>query len=512
MAKTKTTKPFFVRCSSLPKIMSGNATANEEIKRLIDESQGIYRPKFTNKYIEFGIDNELNSIDLCSSIYDQKYVRYNDGQLYNDIIKGTPDIVHEDCVIDIKTAIDKDTWTRNKSKQKKYYYQLLGYMALTGKKKAMVYYTCLATSECHIEYFEYSQTDYDDLVITINKLIQHNTIHIMSNTTELMFELVTEKGDKNIWDTPIPGFNGVKSLAKGTLIVQAINGSTTYKAYQRCFALSVKKDKNTFEKYPVQTKFQGVTFKTINFEQKFQKPTDEQISNAKNLGVEVPKVPAVDEKTKENQYKLAVSFTKPNGQEIIIKDDFFLLSSIKNNPLFAFVSKLSAIDNIKDFRLTLECGFSRDYNTATYLVTVIDKDNQTSIVKKQFTICDINPKYPTLTPDTINYVYEKLGTDEETTSVVAKAKIDKKSGKAIIAEDAMNVLFAEYAKKTIDKLYFKYPYIRELKKYDTYVEEADPLDAYVTNLPEKEVDTSVPSEVLPKIPEVTMVGDTVMPF
>jgi hypothetical protein len=510
MANTKTTKPFLVRCSSLPKIMSGNATANEEIKRLIEESQGIYRPRFTNKYIEFGIDNELKSIDLCSSIYDQEYVRYNDGQLYNDIIKGTPDIVHEDCVIDIKTAIDKDTWARNKSKQKKYYYQLLGYMALADKKKAMVYYTCLETSECHIEYFEYSQTDYDDLVVTIEKLIQQNTTHM--STTELMFELVTEKGDKNIWDTAIPGFNGVKSLPKGTLIVQPINGSTTYKAYQRCFALSVKTDKNAFEKYPVQTKINGVTFKTINFEQKFQKPTDEQISDAKNLGVEVPKVPAVDEKTKENQYKLAVSFNKPNGQEIVIKDDFFLLSSIKNNPLFAFISKLSVIPDIKNVSLTLECGFSKEMNTATYLVTVINKDNQSSTIKKQFTICDKKPKYPTLTPDTINYVYEKLGTDEEITSIVAEAKVDKKSGKAIIAEDAMNILFMEYAKKTIDKLYSKYPYIRESKNYNTYVEEADPLDAYVANLPEKEVGTSVQSGVLPTLPEVTIVGDTVMPF
>ena len=65
----------------------------------------------------------------------------NEERHENEYIKGTPDIVDSASIIDIKTSWD--LWTFGKAEvTKDYYWQLMGYMWLTGKTRSYLNY-CL---------------------------------------------------------------------------------------------------------------------------------------------------------------------------------------------------------------------------------------------------------------------------------------------------------------------------------------------------------------------------------
>src|SRR5690606_29721418 len=85
----------------------------------------------------------------------------NKKTLENDFIKGTPDVILTDKVVDIKTSWD--IWTFLKvdetSANKAYLYQLLGYMWLTDTKKADLVY-CLVDTPDDIMHEELRRLSY----------------------------------------------------------------------------------------------------------------------------------------------------------------------------------------------------------------------------------------------------------------------------------------------------------------------------------------------------------------
>lgn len=100
-----------------------------------------------NKYTTKGVMCETDSIELFERVTGIKCFK-NNKQLENDWIVGTPDVVSPK-LIDIKTSWDLYTFMavdENKA-LKDYAYQLLGYMWLTRKRKAILAYCLVNTPD-----------------------------------------------------------------------------------------------------------------------------------------------------------------------------------------------------------------------------------------------------------------------------------------------------------------------------------------------------------------------------
>lgn len=147
------------RCSSLGHLMTEARSKSEVISEttkthLMDcYVSAVFnrRNDITSKFLEKGIQVEELSIDLLSSVNKEMYFK-NEDRFSNDFIQGTPDIFTEDegnkIVIDIKSSWDIYTFARSMEKENKmYYWQLQGYMWLTGATQATLSYCLVDTPE-----------------------------------------------------------------------------------------------------------------------------------------------------------------------------------------------------------------------------------------------------------------------------------------------------------------------------------------------------------------------------
>ena len=108
----------------------------------------------SNKYITKGLMVEEDSITLYSRVK-KTFFKKNEKHLSNSFIKGTPDlftgkiIEQAETIIDIKSSWDIFTYFRNHSKgvPDLYYWQLQGYMALSGAKSAKLAFCLVDTPE-----------------------------------------------------------------------------------------------------------------------------------------------------------------------------------------------------------------------------------------------------------------------------------------------------------------------------------------------------------------------------
>jgi len=147
-----------IRCSSLGQIMTNSRkkgelskTAQSCVKQIVKEEMLGVRRMLSNKYLDKGIMMEDAAIDLVVERYelDPFTTAKNEEYFENDFIKGTPDLILEDSVRDIKCSWGVDTFPLLDAEipTKDYYWQLMGYMALTGKRKAYLDYCLVDTPE-----------------------------------------------------------------------------------------------------------------------------------------------------------------------------------------------------------------------------------------------------------------------------------------------------------------------------------------------------------------------------
>ncbi|MFD2921985.1 YqaJ viral recombinase family protein [Terrimonas rubra] len=107
-----------------------------------------------NKYIQKGLLVEEDSITLYSRVK-KNFFKKNEEHLKNDFIMGTPDlyigktIQTAERIIDIKSSFDIFTFFRNinSTLNSSYWWQVQGYMALTGAKSATVAYCLVDTPQ-----------------------------------------------------------------------------------------------------------------------------------------------------------------------------------------------------------------------------------------------------------------------------------------------------------------------------------------------------------------------------
>lgn len=147
-----------IRCSAIGKIMTNGRAKNEMgetcktfLKELYIEKVYGIKKEISSKYIEKGLMVEDSAIALYSSLNGGFYFK-NDEWFKNDFISGTPDIVSDELVIDIKSSWSPHSMPfKDDSIKKDYYYQLMGYMALTGLKKAKLAYVLIDTPNQLVE-------------------------------------------------------------------------------------------------------------------------------------------------------------------------------------------------------------------------------------------------------------------------------------------------------------------------------------------------------------------------
>lgn len=147
---------YLFRCSSLGAIMTGSRDKEDPLgetckAKLIEcyvaETYGREK-EISSKYISKGLQAEEDSLTLYSRLKKKVFFK-NEERLANEFICGTPDIIDDGCVIDIKTSWDVFTFfaVRTKKVNPAYEYQLQGYMALTGATCAKLAYCLVDTPE-----------------------------------------------------------------------------------------------------------------------------------------------------------------------------------------------------------------------------------------------------------------------------------------------------------------------------------------------------------------------------
>jgi hypothetical protein len=149
------------RCSSLGHIMTEPRSKSEVLSEsckthladvFVSAKYG-RNSDIANRYVKKGTMVEEDSLTLYSRVKRLFYTK-NEEWFSNEFISGTPDIILVDGampteIIDIKSSWDIHTFFRAKSKElnKLYYWQLMGYMALTGAKSGRIAYCLVSTPE-----------------------------------------------------------------------------------------------------------------------------------------------------------------------------------------------------------------------------------------------------------------------------------------------------------------------------------------------------------------------------
>jgi hypothetical protein len=146
------TQDFKARCSSLGKIFTNPRSKSETISEttktyleewMIEQRFGI-RKEISSKYLEKGIEMEDTAIQEYSKLFNVECFK-NDEWFENDYITGTPDLILDDKIVDIKNSFSAFTFPMFDTElpNKDYRYQLQGYMYLTGKTQAEIAYFLL---------------------------------------------------------------------------------------------------------------------------------------------------------------------------------------------------------------------------------------------------------------------------------------------------------------------------------------------------------------------------------
>lgn len=144
---------FKIRCSKISQIMGVRGlgkTGEKVVKDWLIEKRFNRKFDFSNKFTQKGLIVEDDSIDLVAEVFNYGMLIKNEVNFSNDYLTGTPDLILKDKTIDIKSSWNVQTFPLfNEKLDKAYYYQGLGYMDLTGKRKHEVIYV-LSNTPIHL--------------------------------------------------------------------------------------------------------------------------------------------------------------------------------------------------------------------------------------------------------------------------------------------------------------------------------------------------------------------------
>jgi len=163
-------KEFKQRASSAGKLIPDPRSKDEELSKttkshlqewLKSEIYGI-RKQIKSKYLDKGNAVEDSAIDYAAAELGWLFAIKNQEFFEDDYFCGTPDVILEDTIVDIKSSWDGFTFPlfEDEIPNKDYLHQLQVYMHLTGKRKATLCYVLMNTPE-HLSYEE--PQDYSEI-------------------------------------------------------------------------------------------------------------------------------------------------------------------------------------------------------------------------------------------------------------------------------------------------------------------------------------------------------------
>jgi hypothetical protein len=163
-------REFKIRASASGKLAVNPRSKSEALSKttksyvqewLAGEIYGV-RKQIKSKYLDKGNAVEDAAIDYASEELGWLFAIKNEEYFEDEYFCGTPDVMLEDKIIDIKSSWDCFTFPLfdGEIPNKDYFYQLQVYMHLTGKRKAQLCYVLMNTPE-DIAYGE--TEDYTDI-------------------------------------------------------------------------------------------------------------------------------------------------------------------------------------------------------------------------------------------------------------------------------------------------------------------------------------------------------------
>ena len=127
-----------IRASQLGKIMTSprskgevlSQTAKSYLQELALENKYGIKKDINSKAMDKGNLVEDQAIQLASSVLDLEFVVKNDLYFENDFVKGTPDVVGSNFILDVKSSWTASTfpWFDEECPNKDYFWQILSFM------------------------------------------------------------------------------------------------------------------------------------------------------------------------------------------------------------------------------------------------------------------------------------------------------------------------------------------------------------------------------------------------
>jgi len=185
------------RCSGLGKLMTSprskgevlSETAKTFIEDVFREKEyGIYKD-ISSRYTDKGIQMEDEAIVLAGNVLGWELnVNKNEERLKNEWITGIPDINTETLLADIKCSWSGSTFPffEDELPNKDYFWQLQGYMMLTGHLQAELVYCLMNTPQQIVEdevrrmHWKLNLLE-EDLDVREAVQCQHNFDHLSDN-------------------------------------------------------------------------------------------------------------------------------------------------------------------------------------------------------------------------------------------------------------------------------------------------------------------------------------------
>lgn len=101
-----------------------------------------------SRYLDKGILCEDEAIQIYASVTGKHLIFKNEEGFHNDYVAGTPDLILEDMIVDVKCSwsIDSFPWF-DETLNRNYYWQLQAYMWLTNKSKSELVYVLVNTPD-----------------------------------------------------------------------------------------------------------------------------------------------------------------------------------------------------------------------------------------------------------------------------------------------------------------------------------------------------------------------------
>ena len=181
------------RCSALGKLMTEprnksevlSETAKSYIQDLFKEKElGIIKD-FSSKYTDKGIQMEDHAIQFASDVLEWEFVVKNEQRFNNEYLTGEPDICTDTLLADIKCSWNGCTFPMfdKELKNKDYFWQMMGYMFLTGHESSELVYCLMNTpyeiveDEVRREHWKLHLID-EDLDVREAVQLAHNFDHL----------------------------------------------------------------------------------------------------------------------------------------------------------------------------------------------------------------------------------------------------------------------------------------------------------------------------------------------